>query len=113
MIDFLRKIFSLDYMIFGALRSSKWSDVRNQFLKQNPTCAICGKTDKKVLAVHHKQPFHLHPELELDPSNLITLCESAGMHCHITFGHLGNFKSFNINILDDVNIWKHKIQSRP
>ena len=97
--------------LFGAARSSQWSRVRRDFLKSHPSCAVCGRS--KELSVHHKQPFHLFPHRELDPVNLITLCESAGMNCHITFGHLGNFKSYNETIEDDVPIWKLKIQNRP
>jgi hypothetical protein len=82
-------------------------------MAENPKCEVCGKTDRRVLAVHHKKPFHLFPHLELDPTNLVTLCESAGMHCHITFGHLGNFKSYNRDIGSDLDAWKVKIENRP
>ena len=81
------------------LRSSKWSGVRKNFLKDNPTCCACGGIDK--LEVHHKQPFHLHPELELDPTNLITLCESD-TKCHLQLGHLGDWHKFNPSVERDV-----------
>ena len=75
-------------------RSAQWPSVRAAWLKLHPICAACGGTTK--LQVHHKLPFHLHPALELDPANFITLCESRGfMNCHLLVGHLGNFKSFN------------------
>ena len=51
-------------------RSAGWAKVEKDFLAKNPICAICS-TNKK-LNVHHKKPFHLHPELELDVNNLIT-----------------------------------------
>lgn len=57
----------------GKKRSSKWDKVRDDFIKLNPSCAVCGST--KNLQVHHKKPFHLFPELELDVNNLVTLCE--------------------------------------
>lgn len=97
----------------GAKRSSKWPSVRRQFLKANPSCAVCG--GKKKLEVHHKLPFHLHPDRELDPENLITLCENKadGVNCHLLFGHLGNFKSFNPNVSDDAGAWHEKIKLRP
>lgn len=110
-IDWLRKLFSRDYRIFGALRSSHWSSVRTAHIKAHPLCEICGKD--KGLNVHHIKPFHIRPELELDPTNLITLCESGGMNCHITFGHLGNFHSFNENVVEDVRVWRTKVQGRP
>jgi 5-methylcytosine-specific restriction endonuclease McrA len=94
-------------------RSSKWDTVRKNFLKTNSTCAVCGGKDK--LEVHHKQPFHEHPELELDPTNLITLCESKsnGVTCHLLFGHLGNYRSINKDVDKDVQIWNDKIKNRP
>lgn len=83
-----------DEKLFGASRSPKWSKVRSQFLINNPICSVCGKKDK--LEVHHKKPFHLYPELELDTSNLMTLCDSP---CHLIFGHCGNWSWYR----DDVD----------
>lgn len=60
-------------------RSPQWKTVRKHFL-EGKTCAACGTTDN--LEAHHKKPFHVHPELELDPSNLIALCEKPGHCCH-------------------------------
>jgi hypothetical protein len=90
------------------LRSPQWASVRSAHLKKNPTCAACGG-DKK-LEVHHIKPFHLYPELELDPTNLMTLCESwkKGVNCHLMFGHLGNYKSFNEKVSDDTQHWREK-----
>jgi 5-methylcytosine-specific restriction protein A len=79
-------------------RSSHWPTVQKDFLSKNPVCAICGASDK--LNVHHKKPFHLHPELELDETNLITLCMSA-KECHLMIGHGDNFKAYNPNIEPD------------
>lgn len=84
----------------GHKRSSKWPGVRHNHLKLNPTCALCGGTEK--LEVHHIEPFHLHPELELDPGNLITLCEgNSKVTCHLWLGHLGNYKKINPNVVED------------
>jgi 5-methylcytosine-specific restriction protein A len=69
-----------------AARSPHWSTVRKRHLEKFPTCAVCGGNVK--LQVHHRHPFHLHPELELEESNLITLCEAPGRNCHLIFGHL-------------------------
>lgn len=97
----------------GTLRSTKWTSVRKEFLKTNNKCAVCGNTAK--LEVHHKKPFHEHPELELDMNNLITLCESKknGVTCHLLFGHLGNYKSINKHVEEDVKTWNNKINNRP
>lgn len=67
--------------VVGAARSGKWPSVRAEYLKLHPTCEACG-TDKD-LNVHHIHPFHEHPELELQMSNLITLCREH----HLTLGH--------------------------
>lgn len=68
----------------GRKRSSRWQSVRAGFI-QGKACAACGAT--KNLNVHHVLPFHLHPELELEPDNLIVLCENKIPNCHYHFGH--------------------------
>lgn len=85
----------------GATRSSRWPTVRKHFVKANPTCAACGGADK--LEVHHIVPFHIDPILELEPNNLISLCESDsyGVVCHLTIGHLGNYKKHNPDVRED------------
>ncbi len=97
----------------GTPRSSQWPAVRKAFLSTHPTCKVCGGT--KNLEVHHKLPFHLHPEMELDPTNLITLCESDenGVNCHLFVGHLGDFKSFNVAVDMDAAMWLSKLTTRP
>jgi hypothetical protein len=50
------------------------------------------------LNVHHVLPFHLKPELELDPSNLITLCSSLDKNCHLDIGHGDNFRAYNASV---------------
>ena len=89
-----------------AKRSSKWRKVRRQFLKKNPRCAVCGSRHR--LEVHHIVPFHVDPSKELDPSNLITLCENKkyGINCHLLVGHRGSYRDFNKNIHEDVSLLK-------
>jgi hypothetical protein len=96
-----------------AKRSGSWPRVRAEHLKANPCCVVCGGTEK--LQVHHKNPFHLDPSLELDPSNLITLCEAGkgGINCHLAWGHLGSFKAFNPTVEADAAIWRAKVKARP
>lgn len=73
-------------------RSPHWAKVEHEHLAKNPQCLACGGVER--LQVHHIQPFHLHPELELEPSNLVTLC--MGEHeCHLEIGHGGDFKKYN------------------
>lgn len=92
----------------GKKRSGKWPSVRKAYLKKHPICQVCGGNNK--LEVHHKRPFHLHPSLELSPSNLITLCEGAkDVNCHLFLGHLGNFKGFNPSVKKDAANWLKKL----
>lgn len=112
----------------GKERSPKWDKVRDDFIKLNPCCAVCGST--KNLQVHHKKPFHLFPELELDPNNLVTLCEGKkpglvkrfllaahmvaedpGNH-HLNIGHNGHFKDYNPNIDSDIQKYKNIIEAK-
>ena len=84
----------------GKARSSKWPGVEHTHLKNHPTCEACG--GNVHLNVHHRKPFHLFPELELEPTNLITLCMEEGKDCHIKLGHGDNFKAYNPNVDEDV-----------
>jgi hypothetical protein len=97
----------------GEHRSPKWSTIRKQHLENQPKCVACG--GDKTLEVHHIKSFNENPELELDLNNLITLCESKnnGVCCHLFFGHLGNYKSININVIEDTKNWFNKITERP
>lgn len=88
---------------FGASRSPKWSNIRDDFIRKNPKCVACGSS--KQLIVHHKKPFHLFPELELEKENLIVLCEGDVVNCHFLFGHcFNNWKCYNPNVEEDVKI---------
>jgi 5-methylcytosine-specific restriction endonuclease McrA len=81
-------------------RSPHWPTVQHKHLKLQPNCAVCGGNVN--LNVHHKKPFHLFPELELEPTNLITLCMDGDKDCHIKIGHGGSFKAYNPNVEEDV-----------
>lgn len=72
-------------------RSPKWSALRNRFLADHPACCVCGA---KSTTVHHAKPFHLFPALELEESNLRSMCD----RCHLLIGHLGNFQNYNPDI---------------
>ena len=89
-------------------RSTKWPGVRKEFLATHPCCAACGRA--KRLEVHHLRPYHLFPSMELDPTNLMTLCASP---CHIVFGHCGDWKKFNLYaIVDAATHLSHVEESR-
>lgn len=93
----------------GAKRSSEWARVQENFLKAHPKCACCGGT--KTLRVHHIEPFHVNPARELDPDNLMTLCESGkyGINCHLLVGHLGNWSRWNPIARLDAKLWLAKL----
>ena len=93
----------------GQRRSSKWKHVRHNHLLEHPECECCGR--KTELEVHHIIPFSVAPDKELDPDNLITLCESKknGINCHLLLGHLGDYKRFNPNVKSDVLEWRAKL----
>ncbi len=97
----------------SARRSPEWRKVRAAHLEVHPYCMVCGGNQR--IEVHHIEPFHLHPERELDRTNLITLCESGheGANCHLHYGHLGDFHSFNVDVIEDTQTWSGKIAGRP
>jgi len=78
-------------------RSPHWPAVQHAHLQIEPLCQACS-TDQN-LNVHHKKPYHLYPDLELEPTNLITLCMEN--KCHILIGHGNNFKQYNPNVVED------------
>lgn len=92
-------------------RSPEWSKMRDAHLKLHPTCVICGSIKKVV--PHHILPVHVWPSLELEPGNLISLCEGTAGNHHITFGHLGNWESWNENVVIDAGYWRQKFVNRP
>lgn len=91
-----------------AYRSPKWTNLRKKHLEKNNVCAACGR-DKK-LEVHHIEPVHINPDRELDPTNLVTLCDNP---CHFVFGHLMNYKSWNQEVIGDCERYYEKVRSRP
>lgn len=82
-------------------RSPEWPAVAHAHLAKEPGCRVCGHQGQG-LQVHHIKPFHLYPELELDPNNLITLCELRGRDHHLLIGHLDDWASYNPQVRTDV-----------
>lgn len=80
-------------IFYGVPRSSKWPKIRKQWLLNHPSCEACGRITN--VEVHHIKPYHLFPELELDFSNLMSLCDGDGRNCHFTFGHLYSWSKHN------------------
>ena len=95
----------------GVARSEHWPAVERAVREANPRCAACDPTASEAgVQIHHIFPFHYvvalgRPDLELDPRNLISLCETehdkpAPDH-HLLIGHLGNFKEGNLLVRED------------
>lgn len=88
-------------------RSPEWRTARANHLISEPFCVACGRGND--IEVHHIKPFHKHPELELDPGNLVTLCR----RCHFLIGHLDNWTSWNEDVRDDSAFILRRIRGRP
>lgn len=78
---------------FGA-RSSAWASFRNKNIKGK--CEICDS--RFFLELHHVKPYHLFPELELDPNNVVTACRKH----HFEFCHFFDWKKFNKDIKNHI-----------
>jgi 5-methylcytosine-specific restriction endonuclease McrA len=91
------------------IRNSEWPKLRRRFKKRYPECAVCGKVSSGCNVVHHIKPYQWYPELELDEDNLIVLCKSH----HLTFGHLMQWASYNLDVRKDADEWNSRIKERP
>lgn len=91
-----------------AERSSEWPALRKKHINKHPCCQACGSCKKPE--VHHIVPVHLDPSKELDPDNLITLCDK---YCHFIFGHLMDYKSWNKDIVKDASWYLEAKNNRP
>lgn len=101
----------LGVVSLGSPRSGMWRKVREEHLRNNPECAVCGR--RKNLVPHHVVPVHVDPSLELEPHNLITLCEGPSFNCHLFFGHLRDWSSFNPEVRKDAEAWRRRLESKP
>lgn len=97
--------------LHGHTRSPMWGSVEKAHRLIEPRCVVCGYKGSKI-QVHHIKPFHLHPLLELDPKNLITLCEAKGREHHLLIGHLDNWESYNEHVREDVKRFRNKTEKQ-
>lgn len=96
-LKWMRQIF--DSQSLGAKRSPHWSTVRSKHVEEYPECAFGHNASLlNPLAVHHIKDFSTSPLEELNPDNLISLCR---LH-HLYHGHLGSWRSINLNIRGEV-----------
>ena len=58
--------------------------VRDFKASQDPLCEICDKHGivRPLDVVHHVLPIETHPELRLDPDNLMSLCTEHHEEIH-------------------------------
>lgn len=91
--------------ILGGARSPQWDRVRDNLVKLHPYCLCCDL--RRNLEVHHIIPFHIAPERELDPSNLIVLCTV----CHFLFGHFRNWSLYNPDVVADCERFRQKLRA--
>lgn len=96
--------------VASAPRSPEWKRLREDHLRRNPRCAVCGNS--KNVVPHHIVPFHIDASKELDPLNLISLCEGDTFNCHLFFGHLRNWTRHNSDVVNDAKMWNEKISRR-
>lgn len=90
-----------DSKIAKTTGNSRSYDIRkatNEYLLLFPICEICG-TPLKV-SVHHVKSIKRFPELSVDKTNMISLCDdrSNPSSCHLRHGHLGDWNKNNTNI---------------
>jgi hypothetical protein len=94
-------------VLAGDGRSPQWPAVRAAWLCVHPECAACGA--RKELRVHHIVPVHVDPARECDLANLLTLCD----RCHLLIGHLGDYRSWNADVVADAARLREKVRNRP
>lgn len=90
--------------LFG--RSGAWARVRREHLEREPACIACGRTAD--IEVHHVASYHDHPERELDPTNLVSLCADP---CHLVHGHLMAWTRINPSVREDCRRYREKLEA--
>lgn len=113
---------SVDKIHLGAPRSGKWQSVRKDWLLQYPCCEACG-VESMSNPVHHRYPFHLHPEWELldylpdGRRQFVTLCPEH----HFKIGHdpdgidgpeKPNWSEANEHCIEDCAAYRQKHRSK-
>ena len=97
----------------GTPRVAGWAKLAKVHLRVYPACQVCGRRTNVV--PHHKLPVSFRPDLELDPDNLVTLCNGHRSFggCHQWVGHLGDPHSYNPDVMPDIDIWREKMAAKP
>lgn len=87
-----------------APRNQAWERESKKFREEHPNCLVCGS--KVDCQVHHKYPFHLYPDREMDPKYWRTLCR---VH-HLLVGHGMNWANFNPHVDEDIEYLNKMIE---
>lgn len=87
-------------------RAGAWARVRREHLAKEPVCAACGR--KEDLEVHHIVPCSVDARLELEPTNLITLCAHP---CHLVHGHFMSWHRYNLAVREDCKRYRDKLEA--
>lgn len=111
MIKYLLSLFGYNTKPIVTGRSSRWPKTRAKHLRSHRTCEVCGTSE--YIIVHHIVPVHIDPSRELDPENLITLCETPTHNDHLLIGHLLDMKSWNKDVKEDAALLLNKIKNKP
>ena len=85
-------------------RHKDWDRESRAWALSHP-CAVTGSTEG--IEVHHIRPFHLFPELEMDPANWISLIRPW----HLYLGHVGNWSNWNPNVREDAERFRRMIEA--
>ncbi len=88
-------------------RSSKWPSFIKKIKKEVGRCAVCAK--RKGLEGHHIRPFHIYPDLELNPDNITILCRRH----HFILGHLEYWKSYNPQMAETISYFRSLLIHKP
>lgn len=111
MLNFLRTLLPVwmrpRVILEARQRAGEWRRVRAEHLAKEPVCVACGRAAN--LNVHHIIPVSISPMLELDPQNLITLCETP---CHIVFGHFMSHHCYNREVRKMAQEYHKAMQKR-
>ena len=94
-----------------------WSEISDALNKQtckairehvaaDPRCEWCGNIRVSDLTAHHIQSIHDRPDLCCDDTNLVTLCRK----CHLTTGHLNDFRRINPVLLHQIALQPQESQ---
>lgn len=106
LLKWLKNLFA-PVDLFGGDRDPRWREVRAAHVKKEPVCQACGKSAK--LDVHHIIPVGIDKTRELDPENLITLCNQP---CHLVFGHFMSYYCYNNDVRKMVADYRKALAAR-